>query len=116
MEYEAVRRAGLRLPNVEEGTSYGTPALKVRGKLFVRYRPDLDSIVLKMPFDRREELISEDPETYYITDHYRDYEWVLVRLARLPENALRDLLQGAHRAAVPIKPPGKARRRLPAGS
>jgi len=33
--YETVRRMGLALPNVEEGTSYGTPALKVKGKLFV---------------------------------------------------------------------------------
>jgi hypothetical protein len=99
--YEIVRQLGLALPNVEEGTSYGTPALKVKGKLFVRLREEGDVIVLKMPFDRREALMTEDPETYFITDHYREYEWVLVRLSKVSLDALRDLLQGAHRDALP---------------
>lgn len=99
--YDTVRQIGLSLPNVEEGTSYGTPALKVKGKLFVRLREEGDVIVLKMPFDRREELMAEDPETYFITDHYREYEWVLVRLTKVSIEALCDLLQGAYRDALP---------------
>jgi len=46
MTYDTIRRISLTLPNVAEGTSYGTPALKVKGNLFVRLRPELDSIVL----------------------------------------------------------------------
>jgi hypothetical protein len=82
--YDTVRRMALTFPNVEEGTSYKTPALKVKGKLFVRWRTeaDPDTIVLKMPFDQREELMAGDPETYFITEHYRNYAWVLVRLRK----------------------------------
>ncbi len=98
--YDTVRRAGLTLPNVEESTSYGTPALKIKGKLFVRLHQDLDKIVVKMPFDRREELMAADPETYFITDHYRDYPWILVSLAKVPPDALPDLLKIAHREAA----------------
>lgn len=101
--YDTVRRMGLALPNVEEGSSYGTPALKVKGKLFVRLKEDGETIVLKMPFDQREELMAGDPETYYITDHYREYPWVLVRLSQVRSDALRELLQIAHRAASPAK-------------
>ncbi len=101
--YETVRKIALAFPGVEEGTSYGTPALKVKGKLFVRLREDPDSLVIKMPFDQREELMAADPETYYITDHYRDYEWMLIRLSKVHPDALRDLLQGAYRAAKPSK-------------
>jgi hypothetical protein len=54
-----------------------------------------------MPFESREQLMADDPETYFITDHYRDYEWVLVRLSKVSEAALRDLLQGAHRDTQP---------------
>jgi hypothetical protein len=97
--YDAVRRVGLALPNVEESTSYGTPALKVKGKLFVRLHQDLDKIVVRMPFDRREELMAGDPETYFITDHYRDYPWILVSLSKVYVDALPDLLKIAHRAA-----------------
>jgi hypothetical protein len=101
--YDTVRRIGLTLPNAEEGTSYGTPALKVRGQLFVRLHQDLDKIVVKMSFDRREELMAADPETYFITDHYREYEWILVSLSKVPQEALLDLLKIAHRAASSAK-------------
>lgn len=101
--FETVRQIGLAFPHVEEGTSYGTPALKVKGKLFVRLREDPDSLVIKMPFEQREELMAADPETYYITDHYRNYEWMLVRLSRVQADALRELLQTAYRTASPKK-------------
>ena len=97
--YDTVRRLALTLPNVEESTSYGTAALKVKGKLMVRLHDDGDKIVLAMPFDRREEMMEADPETYFITDHYRDYPWILVSLARVREDALPDLLQIAYNVA-----------------
>ena len=101
--YETVRRMALAFPNVEDGTSYRTPALKVKGKLFVRLREDPDSLVIKMPFERREELMAADPETYYITEHYRNYPWMLVRLSKVHADALHDLLQIAYRTALPSK-------------
>jgi hypothetical protein len=100
VDYDAVRRIALTLPNVKESTSYGTPALKVRGKLFVRLKEDNRTIVLRMEFDQREAMMAEDPETYFITDHYREYPWVLAKLARLKSEALRDLLQAAYRNAL----------------
>ena len=103
--YDTIRRIALTFPNVEESTSYGTPALKVRGKLFVRWRneEDADTVVLKMPFEQREHLMAEDPETYFITDHYRNYAWVLVRISKVHPDALHDLLQIGYRAALPTK-------------
>jgi hypothetical protein len=101
--YDTVRRLALSLPNVEEGTSYGTPALKVRGKLFVRLHQDLDKLVLRMPFDQRDEMMADEPETYFITDHYRNYPWILVSLARVRAEVLPELLNIAHRTASPAK-------------
>jgi hypothetical protein len=96
---ESVRRMALALEKVEEGTSYGTAAFKVGGALIARPREDLDSPVVRSDFEQRAELMAADPETYYITDHYLNYEWVLVRLRRVHPDALRDLLRGAWRAA-----------------
>ena len=98
--YDDVRKAALKLPHVGEGTSYGTPALKAKGKLLIRLRDEGDVIVVKMPFDLRVELIEGDPDTYFVTDHYVAHEWVLVRLARLIPEALPDLLRTAHRACL----------------
>jgi hypothetical protein len=104
VDYDAVRRIALTLPNVKESTSYGTPALKVRGKLFVRLKEDNRTIVLRMEFDQREAMMAEDPETYFITDHYREYPWVLVRLVAVKLEVLSDLLRTAHRTASPPNP------------
>jgi hypothetical protein len=103
--YDTVRRMALTLPNVEESTSYGTPALKVKGKLFVRWRneEDPDTIVLKMPFEQREGLIADAAETYFITDHYRNYPWILVRLSKVQPDALHELLQIGYRFALHSK-------------
>lgn len=103
MTFDDVRAIGLSLPHVTEGTSYGTPALKAKGKLLVRLRDDIDAIVIPMPFDRRDELIAEDPETYFITDHYLAYEYVLARLERLNAGQVRDLLGVAHRLVMAPK-------------
>lgn len=97
--FETVRKIALALDNVEEGSSYGTAAFKVRGALFLRLKEDGDSLVVKMDFEQRDALIAEDPKTYYITDHYLNYEWVLVRLSRVRPDALRDLIRGAWRSA-----------------
>jgi hypothetical protein len=51
-----------------------------------------------MPFDQREALMAEAPEKYFITDHYLNYEYILVRLPNVTEAEMRDLLKAAHRA------------------
>jgi len=95
--FDTVRRMGLALPDVEEGTVYGSPALKVGGKMFtclaVHRSADPDTLAVRVDFDQRDELIAADPKTYYLTDHYVNYPVVLVRLARVHPDALRDLLQ-----------------------
>jgi len=109
--FDTVRKIALALENVEESTSYGTPAFKVRGALVARLHQDGCSLVVRMGFEERAELMAADPDTYYITDHYLNYPWVLVRLSRVRPDALRDLLGGARRlaAAEQRRKPGRRR-------
>jgi hypothetical protein len=97
--FNQVRKIALSLENVDESTSYGTPAFKSGGKLLARLREDGESLVVGTTFEEREEMIAADPETYYITDHYLKYPWILVRLSRVSSDALRDLLIRALRLA-----------------
>ena len=94
--FDTVRKIGLALPDVEEGTSYGSPALKVRGKMFtcvpIHRSAEADSLAIRLDFAQRDELIAAEPGTYYLTDHYVNYPVVLVRLSRIHEDTLRDLL------------------------
>src|SRR6204780_2726265 len=114
--FETVRKIALSLENAEEGTSYGTAAFKVRGVLFLRLKEDGQSLVVRADFEQRDALIAEDPETYYITDHYLKYEWVLVRLSRVHPDAMRDLIRGAWRLAATEKKKRSPGRRRPRSS
>ena len=99
LTFKDVRKIALSLKNVEESTSYGTAAFKVDGKLLARLREDGESLVVGTTFEEREEMMAAEPDTYYITEHYRNYPWVLVRLSRANSDVLRDLLSRAVRLA-----------------
>jgi hypothetical protein len=99
--FDIVREIGLALPDVKEGTMYGSPALKVRGNLLtclaIHKSAEPESLAVRIDFHQRAGLIAEEPETYYLTDHYVDYPVVLVRLSQIRIDQLRDLLGSAWR-------------------
>jgi hypothetical protein len=99
MTFKDVRKIAVSLEHVEEGMSYGTAAFKIGGNLIARLKEDGESLVVGTTFEEREEMMATDPETYYITDHYLKYPWVLVRLSHVHPEALRDLLKRALRLA-----------------
>jgi hypothetical protein len=96
-----VQRATRHLPEVEAGLSYGTPALKVKGKLFARLWEDDETLVLKVDFDSREAMLKADPDIFFITDHHRGYPAVLVRLPKVTAAQLRALLEDSWRFTAP---------------
>ena len=99
MTFDDVRKFALAWPEVEDGTSYGTPALKVRKKLLARLREDNDSLVMPgVPLDEREMLIETQPRIFYFTDHYRDYPMVLIRLSKARRAIVEPLLRRRWRA------------------
>src|SRR5262245_49272465 len=99
--FKLVETIGRTLPDVEITTTWGQPTLKVRGRMFVciasHKSAEPDTLVVMMDFADRDALIEEEPDTYYLKDHYVGYPRVLVRLARVHPDALRDLVIGAHR-------------------
>jgi hypothetical protein len=99
--FDLVRKIGLALPEVEEGTMYGSPALKLHGRLVaclaINKSAEPGSLAVRTGFDERAALLSEEPETYYVTDHYVNHPVVLVRLSQIRIDQLRDLLSSALR-------------------
>ena len=121
INFDTVRKIGLALPGVEESTAYGSPALKVHGKLLAcvpsHGSAEPGSLVIRVDFDDRAELLVADPDVYYVTDHYVGYNAVLVRLSRVNRDVLRDLLGMAYkfvtRGAAPHSPGRKGRKPRP---
>ncbi|HVV93805.1 MAG TPA: MmcQ/YjbR family DNA-binding protein [Hyphomicrobiales bacterium] len=100
-EFATVRAIALALPGVTEGTSYGTPAFRVGKTFLTRLHQDGAAIVLRVGFDERAMLMEADPASFFITEHYRAYPAMLVRLATVPRPVLERLLVERWRAAAP---------------
>lgn len=56
--------------------------------------------MVRAGLEEREWLLEDAPETYYLTDYYRRYPLVLVRLSRIDRDALRDVLSVSRRLAA----------------
>ena len=81
MTWAELRALGLALPGVEEATSYGTPALKIRGKLLVRLHETGADVVLHAAHAEKELLLEADPDRFHQTSHYEGWPALLARLA-----------------------------------
>jgi hypothetical protein len=103
MNFETARDLAFAYPGVAEGAAYGTRALRVNGKFMARLREDGVTLVLKLSEPEREVLMSIDPETFYITEHYRNYDAVLVRLDRVEREDLSDVIEQSWRWVAPRK-------------
>jgi len=109
--FDIVRTVGLALPDVEATTKYdGSPVLKVDGSfmagLATHPSAEPDTLVVRAGLEDRERLVEDAPDTYYLTDYYRSYPLVLVRLSRVEPDALHDLLSVSWRMTA-----AKVRRR-----
>ena len=99
-----VRRLALALPAVTEKPSYGTPGFRVRDRLFARIHQDGGVLVLwTAGLLDKESFIDSEPDAFFTTSHYDGYPLVLVRLDRVDEARLRDLLEMAWRVRAPTR-------------
>jgi hypothetical protein len=103
--FAVVQAVGLALPDVEAATKYdGSPLLKVGGcfmaGLAMHPSAEPDTLVVRVGVEERQSLLEDAPETYYLTDYYQGHPIVLVRLARVDRNALRDLLSVSRRLTL----------------
>jgi hypothetical protein len=104
--FEIVSEIGLTLPGVAAVTRYdGSPVLKVDGVfmagLATHPSAEPNTLVVRADVEERELFIEDAPDTYYLTDFYRRYPLVLVRLERVDRDALRELLSSSHRLSLP---------------
>ena len=101
LSWDDVVAIGTRFPDVEEGTCFGTPALRVKGKFMCRLRTDPDALVVRV-VDRAdaEALLLGQPDVFFSTPHYDGHAYVLVRLDAVQPDALAELLEDAWRLRV----------------
>lgn len=95
-DFEIVRALGSALPDVKDATSRLGVALKFKGRLLACEAIDKsaapNSLMVSISRKRRKALLAQNPDVFYLTDHYAPYPAVLVRLSRIKRTTLKDLL------------------------
>ncbi len=103
MTWDDVRRLVGRLEGCEEGTSYGTPAFRVRRTFLCRLREEPDVLVVKVDHEEKAALLQSGDPAYFTLPHYDGYPAILVRLDVIAEAELAELLELAWRTHAPAK-------------
>lgn len=92
------------LPEVQQATSYGTPALKVKGKGFARLRTEADGgLVLMCQLDEKQALLASGDPAFSTTPHYDGYGAILVDLEQVSHQQLTELVEDAWRERAPVR-------------
>lgn len=86
--WSIIRELMAPFPGTEESTSYGTPAYKVHKKLLLRLQENGGDILV-LHSDDRDIFMASDASVFFVTPHYANYPWVLVRLNKIRKEALR---------------------------
>jgi hypothetical protein len=96
INFEVVRSIGAGLPDVKDTSGKRGTALKIKGRLMaceaVHNSAEPNSLMVRISLERREALLAQNPQAYYLTDHYAPYPAILARLSRLESDSLRSLL------------------------
>jgi hypothetical protein len=99
--WKTVQGIARQLPGAEESTSYGTPAFKVKGKLFARLKENRTQLVVHVPIAERALLVEFKPTVFVVTPHYEKHPYVLVELAHVEKAELTELLEDSWRMVAP---------------
>jgi hypothetical protein len=96
-----VSSVALTLPDVKESRTKRGTNWKVKGRLMaceaIHKSAESHSLMVCVSKDARERLIEEHPDSYYLTEHYRPYDALLVRLLKIDQESLRALLETSRR-------------------
>jgi hypothetical protein len=100
-----VREIAMALPEVTQDQWYRTPAYKVAGKGFLRLRTEAEGglVVFVPDLGEKEALLAANREAYYTIPHYDGYPIILVNLAAVELDELRELITESWRIRAPIK-------------
>lgn len=90
---EFIRQVMSDMSGTTEKLSHGTPGFYVQNKMLARIWENGEVLVVRT--DDRDKWIQNDPEVYFVTDHYRNYPTVLINLSKVEPDELKHLLREA---------------------
>jgi len=99
---EDVRRIALTLPRAYEALVHDRVKFRVGRIVFLAISPDEELLGFGFPKEERAALVASDPDKFLMPIRSDErYNWVRLRLAKVDEAELRELIIDAWRMCVP---------------
>ena len=98
------RKIMLAIPGTDERLWFNQPSVFIHDRFLAKTHHKEDAVTLQVgSMEMRDMMLEAEPELFYITDHYRKFPFVLVRLSSLTATVLKEMLVGraAQLAAMP---------------
>jgi len=105
------RKIMLAIPGTDERLWFNQPSVFIHDRFLAKTHHKEDAVTLQVgSMEMRDMMLEAEPKLFYITDHYRKFPFVLVRLSTLTATVLKEMLVGraAQLAAMPPLPTGAA--------
>src|SRR3954470_16211313 len=98
-----VRNIALSLPETIEKPWYNTPGFRLKDKGFLRIRTDAEGglVVFVADVEEKEAMLASEPDKFFTTPHYDGHAIVLVNLAAIDVDELRELITESWRMKAP---------------
>ena len=100
------RKVILSIPGTDERLWFNQPSVFIYDRFLAKTHHKESAVTLQVgSMEMRDMMLEAEPELFYITDHYRKFPFVLVRLSALTKTVLKEMLVGraAQLAAMPVK-------------
>ena len=105
------RKVMLAIPGTDERPWFHQPSVFIHDRFLAKTHHKEDAVTLQVgSMEMRDMMLEAEPKLFYITDHYRKFPFVLVRLSALTKAILKDMLLG-RAAQLAAMPPIKRRRK-----
>jgi hypothetical protein len=100
------RTLALSLPGTDERRWFTHMCVFVHDRFLTRVNEKEDAMVLQVgSLEMREMMLEAEPKLFFVTDHYRNFPFVLARLKALTKASLKQMLEGRARQLAEMPPP-----------
>ncbi len=99
-------KIALELPGAEERPWFNRPCAFIHDRFLSRVHDVEDAVVLQVAsMEMRDMMLEAETELFYITNHYRNFPFLLARLSGLTRTSYRQMLEGRAAQLAQMKPP-----------
>jgi hypothetical protein len=105
----------LAVPGAENRLWFNQPSGFLHDRFLAKVHHKEEAVTLQVgSMEMRDMMLEAEPGLFYITDHYRKFPFVLIRLKTLTAKVLKEILAGRAKQLADMPPPKRPKKKAAA--